>query len=391
MKNLKIGLIGIGLRGRIGRHLHKPENGTEVIAGADTNLKAHEDIKEFVPDIALFTDYREMLKIPELDAVIIATPDYLHEEMAVASLEAGKAVYLEKPMAITLEGCDRILETAMRTGSKLFVGHNMRHKPLILKMKSIIDSGVIGELRAAWCRHFVGYGGDAYFRDWHSEQKYSTGLLLQKGSHDIDVMHWLMGSYSKSVVGMGMLSVYNRCERRSPDTPGNASWNNAHYPPLEQTGFSPVIDVEDHSMVMMQLENGAQMCYMQCHYTPDSERNYTFIGTKGRIENYGHNNGPCEIHVWTQRGPRETPDIVYHLKAASGFHGGADLPTLANFVDFVRFGAKTNTSPIAARQSVAVGYLGHKSMRTGCNRQDIPELPPEMIAYFENNQRAVSK
>ena len=391
MKNLKIGLIGIGLRGRIGRHLHKPENGTEVIAGADINLKTHEDIKEFVPDIALFTDYREMLKMPELDAVIIATPDYLHEEMAVASLEAGKAVYLEKPMAITLEGCDRILETAMRTGSKLFIGHNMRHKPLILKMKSIIDSGIIGELQVAWCRHFVGYGGDAYFRDWHSEQQYTTGLLLQKGSHDIDVMHWLMGSYTKSVVGMGMLSVYNRCERRSPDTPGCASWNNAHYPPLEQKGFSPVIDVEDHSMVMMQLENGAQMCYMQCHYTPDSERNYTFIGTKGRIENYGHNNGPCEIHVWTQRGPRETPDIVYHLKAAAGFHGGADLPTLENFVEFVRFGAKTNTSPIAARQSVAAGYLAHQSMRNGCNRQDVPPLPPEMIAYFENNQRFFSK
>ena len=157
-------------------------------------------------------------------------------------------------------------------------------------------------------------------------------------------------------------------------------------PPLEQTGFSPVIDVEDHNMIMMQLENGAQMCYMQCHYTPDSERNYTFIGTKGRIENYGHNNGPCEIHVWTQRGPRETPDIVYKLKAATGSHGGADLPTLENFVKFVRFGAKTNTSPIAARQSVAVGVLGHKSMRSGCNRQDIPQLSPEMIEYFENNQ-----
>ena len=385
METLKIGLIGIGLRGRIGRHLNDPGKGTQVIAGADPDIKSHEDIKQFVPDIMLFTDYKEMLKLPELDAVIIATPDYLHEEMAVAALEAGKAVYLEKPMAITLEGCDRILETAMRTGSKLFIGHNMRHKPLILKMKEIIDSGIIGELQAAWCRHFVGYGGDAYFKTWHSEQRYSTGLLLQKGSHDIDVMHWLMGSYTKSVVGMGMLSVYNRCERRSPDTPGCATWNNAHYPPLEQTGFSPIIDVEDHNMIMMQLENGAQMCYMQCHYTPDSERNYTFIGTKGRIENIG-DSGQCQIHVWTQRGPRETPDIVYKLKPVSGGHGGADQPTLENFVSFVRDGAKTNTSPIAARQSIAVGVLGHKSMRTGCNRQDIPPLPAEMIEYFENNQ-----
>ena len=385
MKNLKIGLIGIGLRGRIGRHLHKPENGTEVIAGADTNLKTHEDIKEFVPDIALFTDYREMLKIPELDAVIIATPDYLHEEMAVASLEAGKAVYLEKPMAITLEGCDRILETAMRTGSKLFVGHNMRHKPLILKMKSIIDSGVIGELQAAWCRHFVGYGGDAYFRDWHSEQKYSTGLLLQKGSHDIDVMHWLMGGYTKQVTGMGQLSVYNRCKRRPPEVPGCAKWSDEQYPPLECEGFSPVINVEDHNMVLMQLDNGAQAAYLQCHYTPDAERNYTFIGTKGRIENMG-DHGEAEIHVWTQRGKRTEPDIVYHIKPTTGGHGGGDPRIVQNFLNFVRFGTKTNTSPVAARNAVAAGVLAHAAMRTdGCLR-DVPPVAPELIAYFENNQ-----
>ena len=184
---------------------------------------------------------------------------------------------------------------------------------------------------------------------------------------------------------MGMLSVYNRCGRRSPDTPGCAKWDNKQYPPLTQTGFSPIIDVEDHSMVMMQLENGAQMTYMQCHYTPDSERNYTFIGTKGRIENIG-DYGNCEVHVWTQRGPRSTPDIIYKLKPVEGGHGGADTPILDNFLDFVRFGAKTNTSPIAARQSVAAGVLGHYSMRNGNNRQDVPPLRPELVAYFENNQ-----
>ena len=386
MKKIKIGLLGVGLRGKFARQLHEPENNVEVIAGADINPEALKAFQEHLPDVRLFEDYHQMLADPEINAVIIATPDYMHEQMAIETLEAGKAVYLEKPMAITIEGCDRILETAMRTGSKLFIGHNMRHKPLILKMKEIIDTGIIGDIQVGWCRHFIAYGGDAYFRDWHSEQRYTTGLLLQKGSHDIDVMHWLMGSYTKSVVGMGMLSVYNRCARRSPDTPGCAIWHNEHYPPLEQEGFSPIIDVEDHNMVMMQLENGAQMCYMQCHYSPDAERNYTFIGTKGRIENYGNNNGPCEIHLWTQRGPRETPDIIYQIKKNTGSHGGADYPTLQNFIAFVRDGAKTNTSPIAARQSVAAGVLGHKSMRTGCNRQDIPPLSKEIIEYFENNQ-----
>ncbi|MBE6373552.1 MAG: Gfo/Idh/MocA family oxidoreductase [Lentisphaerae bacterium] len=391
-KTFKIGAIATGGRGRNAWQAHQPEQGVVMAAGADTDPEANQAFKEKFPDADIYTDYRDLLKQKDIDAVFISTPDFLHEEMAVAALKAGKAVYLEKPMAITIEGCDRILKTAMQTGSKLFIGHNMRHFPVVLKMKEIIDSGLIGEVQCGWCRHFVGYGGDAYFRDWHSEQRYSTGLLLQKGAHDIDVMHWLMGSYTKSVVGMGMLSVYNRCGRRSPETKGCAKWDLAQYPPLTQTGFSPIIDVEDHNMILMQLENGAQATYMQCHYAPDAERNYTFIGTKGRVENIG-DYGDCEVHVWTRRGPRSTPDIIYKLKppVKNSSHGGADAPIVQNFLDFVRFGAKTNTSPVAARMSVATGVLGHYSMRNGNNRQDIPALPKKLVEYFENNQKKAKK
>jgi len=262
----------------------------------------------------------------------------------------------------------------------------MRHFPVVLKMKEVIDSGLIGEIQAGWCRHFVNYGGDAYFRDWHSERRNTTGLLLQKGAHDIDVMHWLMGASTRRVVGMGMLSVYDRCGRRASDEPGSAQWSETHWPPLEQTGFSPVIDVEDHNMVMMQLENGAQACYMQCHYSPDAERNYTFIGTRGRIENIG-DSGACKIHVWTTRGPRATPDIVYSLKDSAGSHGGSDPSIISEFVQFVRNGGETNTSPVAARDAVAVGVLGHASMRAGCVPQDVPPLPDDLLNYFANGQR----
>ena len=385
METLKIGLIATGGRGMNGYQAHQPEKGVEIIAGCDITENAEQEFKKQFPDAAYYTDYKELLKIKEIGAVFISTPDYLHEEMAVAALEAGKAIYLEKPMAITIEGCDRILRTAYETGSKLFVGHNMRHFPAVLKMKEVIDSGLIGEVQAGWCRHFVSYGGDAYFRDWHSEQCNTTGLLLQKGAHDIDVMHWLMGSYTTKVTGMGQLSVYNRCKRRSPETPGCAKWSDDQYPPLECDGFSPVINVEDHNMVLMQLENGAQAAYLQCHYTPDAERNYTFIGTKGRVENIG-DYGNCEIHVWTQRGKRTEPDIVYHLKPISGSHGGGDPRIVNNFLDFVRFGTKTNTSPIAARNSVATGVLAHEAMRTDGHLREVPPVDPKLIAYFENNQ-----
>ncbi len=387
MKEVKLGVVGVGGRGIIGSFAHKPKDGVRVVAGADVNLEAFKKFKEQLGGDEIFEtdDYRKLLKMEEIDAVFITSPDFLHEEQGIAALEAGKAVYLEKPMAISIEGCDRLMETAYKTGSKLYLGHNMRHMPVIIKMKEIIDSGIIGKIQAVWCRHFIGYGGDAYFKDWHSEQKYCNGLLLQKGAHDIDVIHWLTNGYTKSVVGMGMLSIYDKCERRSADTRGDASWHDENWPPLSQKGISPIVDVEDHNMIMMQLENGIQANYMQCHYTPDSERNYTFIGTKGRIENIG-NEDECEVHIWNQRGPRKTPDIIHKLKPVAGSHGGADPSIVNSFVDFVRGEADAKISPVAARNSVAVGVMGHKSMRSGGNLQTIPSVPQHLIDYFENGQ-----
>lgn len=377
----KIGIIGIGNRGYLVKYAAAAP-GWQVTRICDINPAMKDAYQEHCPDAIFSVDYRDVLNDPEICAVIICTPDHLHEEHAVAALEAGKAVFLEKPLAITIEGCDRILRTAKATGNKLFVGHNMRYFPVILKMKEIVDSGVIGEVQCGWCRHFINYGGDAYFRDWHSEQKNTCGLLLQKGAHDIDVMHFIMGSQANRVVGMGMLSVYDRCERRDPDTPGCAKFNDDQYPPLECTGFSPVIDVEDHNMILMQLKSGAQATYMQCHYSPDAERNYTFIGTKGRVENIGDHDD-AQVHVWTRRGSRTAPDIVYHIRTKQGGHGGSDPVIIRNFLDFISQGTPTNANPVAARDAVAVGVLGHESMRNGNMPHDIPEIDPELRAYFE--------
>ncbi len=389
MKDLRIGVIGVCRRGTLADYAHQPGKGSKIVAGADIFPEKLEQFKARLKsdeEIRTYSDYRELLAQPDIQAVFITSPDYCHEEHAVAALEAGKAVYLEKPMAITIEGCDRILDAAYRTGSKLYLGHNMRHFPVILKMKEIIESGLIGEVKAVWCRHFISYGGDAYFKDWHSERRYGTGLLLQKGAHDIDVIHYLTHGYTTAVSGMGMLSVYDRCPRRGESEIGNPDFNEANWPPLSQTGLSPVIDVEDHNMIMMQLDNGVQAVYMQCHYTPDAERNYTVIGTEGRLENIG-DYGKCEVHVWTQRGPRATPDIIHQLKEIPGSHGGADPGIVQTFVDFVRFDKAPLTSPIAARNSVAVGVRGHESMRGAGARLSIPPVKPELEAYFANNQK----
>ena len=110
------------------------------------------------------------------------------------------------------------------------------------------------------------------------------------------------------------------------------------------------------------------------------------------MENIGEANN-CEVQVWTRRDSRLNPDVIYKIKPplANSSHAGADGPIVQNFLDFVRFGAMTNTSSIAARMSVAAGVLGHVSMRTGCNRQDIPPLPKKKVEYFDNGQKKSKK
>lgn len=391
MKKTGIGLIGADFSLRAALiEKNYPRDTAEMSAVCDRNPAMLERYREEHPDSRAYlcSDWKELLANPDVDAVCIMVRDQYHEEIAVAALEAGKAVYLEKPMALSVEGCDRILETAWRTGSKLFIGHNMRYVPSILKMKEIIDSGLIGEIQCVWVRHFINYGS-CYFRHWCARRETCNGLLLQKGAHDIDVIHWLAGGYTTRVVGMGRLSVYNRTTGRL--APGEApdrkiSWDPGCWPPLELKGLDPDLNVEDHNMMLMQLDNGVQASYEQCMYTPDAERNYTFIGTRGRVENIG-DFGDCRIHVWTRRGSRSEPDIIYHLKATDEGHGGSDPEIVNAFFDFVRTGKNPVVSPVAARNAVAAGAMAHHSMRHGNIPMDIPPVRPELLEYFANGQK----
>jgi len=383
-KDLRIGVIGVHGRGGLAQHAHKPDDGVKLVAGADTQQEFLDTFGEKYEAEFLTQDYRELLALDAIDAVFICTPDYCHEEQAVAALEAGKAVYLEKPMAITTEGCDRILKAAHDNNSKLYLGHNMRHMPFVLKMKELIDRGDIGEVKTGWCRHFVGWGGDFYFKDWHADRSKSTGLLLQKGAHDIDVLHWLCGGYTRRVAAMGALSVYGQITDKDPDPePSKRDWKTENWPPLSLKGLNPVVDVEDLSMVLMRLDNGVLCSYQQCHYTPDYWRNYTIIGTEGRIENFGNGEDGTVVRLWdTKCGYKPEADAEFAAPATGGGHGGADPAIVDEFIRFVRGEAKATTSPVAARYSVAAGCAATACLRDSKQGTDVAELDPELVTFF---------
>jgi predicted dehydrogenase len=330
--------------------------------------------------------------------VFVLTPDHLHTRPAQFFLTAGIAVFVEKPLAITTADCDDLLTTAFRTRSRLYVGHNLRHLPMLRRMRALIDEGAIGRVRAVWCRHFVGHGGDFYFKDWHAERSRTTGLLLQKGAHDLDAIHWLAGGYARNVVAHGTLAVYGDNPRRDPQEDDThhgermPDWYDPGiWPPSALRDLNPVIDVEDLSMMLARLDNGVFTSYQQCHFTPDYWRNYTVIGDEGRLENFGDgiDGDPAVIHVWNRRrsGYRREADLTLAVPEQSdGLHGGADAALVAEFLRFAATGGPTETSPVAAREAVAAAVAATTSLRTNGTPVDVPRLAPELVRYFDAHQ-----
>ncbi|THA34672.1 Gfo/Idh/MocA family oxidoreductase [Streptomyces sp. A1547] len=393
MTDLRIGVLGFGLRGSIARTAHRPGRGSAVTAVADPDPRARADAAAAFPGAYVTADHRAVIDDPEVDAVLVLTPDHTHADLARQALVARKPVFVEKPLDISVDRCDEILRTARETGTRLYVGHNMRHMPVVRTMRALIAAGEIGRVRTVWVRHFVGYGGDWYFKDWHAERRYTTGLLLQKAAHDIDVLHWLAGAYTDDVQAMGDLMVYgDNPHRRAPGEPKGDDWytEDGHWPPHTQRGLNPVIDVEDVSLLNLRLANGVLAAYQQCHFSPDYWRNYTVIGDAGRLENFGDGPGG-EVRVWNARrsGYRAEPDASHTVPdaAAAGGHGGADPLLIDEFLRFVRHGGATDTSPVAARMAVAVGCLATESLRAGGTPRRVPPLDPDLVAYFDRGQQ----
>ena len=362
MEKLRLGVIGNGLRGNLSRYWHQPEKeGRSVITGfAELNDEAMAKFKREITDEIFFTDnYKDLLTRDDVDAIVVLTEDYKHKDHAIEALRAGKDVYLEKPMAITIEDCDEIIREWKKSGQKLMIGFNMRFMPMYQTMKKVIDDGVIGDVKAIWVRHFVGMGGIFYYQDWHRNSKYTNSLLLQKASHDIDVIHMLSDSYVKKVSAFGSLDFYGDPENFEAD-------GLEHQTDVE-------IDVEDNSVLIMELENGIKASYLQNHFTPDYQRNYTVIGTKGRMEN-DEVNETITIKTRNTDSLEDKSDIVIKMKPTEGVHAGGDLRITESFIDYILNDKVPHVTPYDGRMSVAVGVKATDSIRSGGVMQEIPEL-----------------
>jgi predicted dehydrogenase len=209
---VKIGIIGTGAQGQnLLRQLVSLPN-AEVVAASDIYLPSRIKAQEITAGKAqLYSDHRAMLDRQDIEAIVIATPLYLHAPMTIDALKAGKHVFCEKAVAYSIEQAKQMAYTARETGKILQIGHQRHYSPIYRHARQLVREDVIGRvthIRALWHRNgsWRRPVPDEKFErliNWRLYNEYSHGLMTELGSHQLDVVNWFLGTLPIAVTGFG--------------------------------------------------------------------------------------------------------------------------------------------------------------------------------------------
>ncbi len=236
---LRIGVIGVGAMGKNHARIYAQFPNVELIGVADAN-------ENLATSVALsygcksYVEYRKLLD-EKLDAVSVAVPTTLHKKIALEAIDRGINVLVEKPMSDTLENAEEMIRAAQKKKVKLMVGHTERFNPAIMKLKELISGGLLGNIVSMSAKRVGPY----------SPRIIDVGIIIDLGTHDIDIMSYLYGARIKKVFASA----------------GNVLHSQ-----------------EDHAIITLIFDNGSSGVIDTNWLTPHKVRNLTVIGSKGIAE-----------------------------------------------------------------------------------------------------------
>ncbi|KAM8977430.1 uncharacterized protein RCH25_044403 [Pelodytes ibericus] len=410
-------VVGAGSRGKCYTYyaVNFPKR-MKVVGVADPRSCTREDLKiiHSIDEDKLFEDWRDAAEKEKFaDAVIIATPDKLHKDPAVAFAKKGYHILLEKPMAITPEDCCEIVSVCKESGVMLAVGHVMRYHPVSQKIKELIDSGAIGDVVHIQHMEPVGHWhfAHSYVRgNWRNEEE-STFSLLAKSCHDIDLIcYWMGAKRCVKVSSFGALCHFtkenkpkgaaSRCldcsvEKSCPYSaeriylkkgkegifgwPVSVVCSNGVYDvesltealrtgPYGRCVYECDNDVVTNQVVNMEFDGGVTAAFTMMAFTHAlGARTTTIYGSKGEIRCKGSE--PIEVFDFVARKTdkhlaSKPAFIPLHLMA----HGGADYFLIHSFISAVAKNDSSliQTGPEDTLRSHLLVFEAERSRRESC-------------------------
>ncbi len=329
---MKVALIGAGRNGSGHiRSLAAMEDVT-VVGISDPELERAEALTSEVGGKA-YNDHRAMLDDAGPEAVWISSPGFLHPEHTVDCANAGAHVHCEKPMALTLKDCDRMIAAARKNSVKLMIGQSTRYAPALLELKRIFESGRCGDLVSAWSLR-MNYHQRQPDVPWRLDGEKSGGIIFEWEVHEIDFV---------CSIGGGVSEVYAKTAYSRKDAP----------------------NFLDHFSTVLTFQNGGYGNLEASQSCTIGLSGRGFVGTTGAAEARGRD----EIRLRTV--DQEKPET---LQAPPNPYAAQGLGRMAQNADFIRAIRKNDASPIPGedgRANIEIGLAIIESGKTG----EVVKLP----------------
>ena len=412
---LTVAVIGCGGRGRVySSYMNNQPEKFKLVAMCDNN---HEKLdylanKYSIPQENRFLNQEEFFNEKRADLIVIATPDRQHVKQTLRALELGYDILLEKPISSDENELRQLLDAQKKYNKVVLVCHVLRYSPTFNKVKELLDSGVIGELKLIESIEQVSWWHQAhsFVRGNSRNEKLQSSMIMQKCCHDLDLIQNYAGARCKSVYSIGDLSFFNK-EHKPADTPDNCGkcrlkhtcpysaeysyivrWKEKGCPenqwpfnfltndyplteeklrhayengPFGRCVFSCDNDVVDNQQVSMTFENGVKAVLTMTAFTAGHGRKMTFHGTLGEIQFYGDDR-PDAVHL-LQFGKEPVVYTVDDLiSGGTGYdHGGGDFVLVQQLYDMIKGNIQATTSLEASIESHLIAIAAEQSRKTG--------------------------
>lgn len=332
---------------------------------------------------------------PDIALTIVTTHTNAHREPTETALKAGKFVYLDKPISVTIDDAVAILAAEKVASRPVMMGFTRRYEKPWIETIQLVHSGEIGPPQMILLRSIIPY--TRYLQLWHRNSSLSGGAINDKCSHHFDVLNWIANSPVVSVSAIGGRSdifmpdpdAPERCSECERDCPyrrhetlvdefegvgqvANASWTSAAR--IEDRNdtcvYLPGADIDDHAIVTVKFESGMTACIFFSIFGPwaDDQETLEIVGASGRIRMTRHTG---DIDVVAQHG-HKTETISFNNADRTSTHFGADIELVRCMRRFVA-GEKPRVGPNQGLASLKMVLATNRSLQNGGVPVD-PEL-----------------
>jgi predicted dehydrogenase len=334
---LGVGIIGSGKMGQVNLRLLLEAHGDRVALRGicDPRERSRTDTAALVDyDVPVYDDFNDLCQADDIDWIIIASYNCFHREQAEAAFAAGKDVFLQKPVATTLEDALAIQAAWKQSTSKCIVGFTLRFSPFYRKIKEVLTSGAIGYIVSMEFNETLAFNHGGFIHgDWRRLTKYAGTHLLEKCCHDIDLVNWMTESLPRRVASFGGLDFFTARNQYiqdelglSPDDDprggGRKAFQSWAIPGSTRADVrNPFLcekDIVDNQVAIIEYANGVRATFHTNCCSAFPERRMYINGSRGGIRGDLYT-GKVEL---CRYGWKSEPELIFDNQA--GGHGGGD-------------------------------------------------------------------